>query len=618
VGRSLPILASFVVTSFAACLPAVYEPKWDEDGDGDPNVLDCDPDDAGISHEAAEDCDDEIDNDCDGAVDGDDLDCVDPDGDGHYGAEADCDETDPEVYFGHEEWCDGKDNDCVDGVPADEVDDDGDGQMVCAGDCDDADPAVGAFFPEVCDDGVDNDCDATDSPCVAFGSTVELENADAVWTGELTGDELGDSIAAVPPSSQDVDGCVLMGAEKQGTTSAGAAYLVCGAVAGERSAVDVETVWYGTTMSERVGNAVTAAGDVDADGRTDLMVGAPSHENIQMAEPGRVYLLLGTEPTSQSVLEQAAVIYEAEAILDDVGPALASAGDVDGGGHADLLIGAEGNDRGGTEAGAAYLVMGEVFGEEPPSGIQPLADADVVFVGEATQHRAGSAVAGAGDVDGDGYDDVLIGAPQAEGVGAAYLWHGAQTWPQQVVDCADADMTFHGGEFGDHAGIAVAGAGDVYGDTFDDVLIGASGVDGAAGAVYVLDGPMSESMGPEDAACVLTGEVPGDEAGSALAGRGDVDGDGVPDLLIGAPRAIYTGMAYLVLGNQLRGEGGDGIDLHDARTGLRGVAPDDEAGSALAFVGDLQGNGADEILIGAKGSEDLAGAVYLLYGWFED
>ena len=150
------------------------------------------------------------------------------------------------------------------------------------------------------------------------------------------------------------------------------------------------------------------------------------------------------------------------AVGDFLGWSVAAAGDVNGDGYADVIVGAWANDTGGTNAGAVYVYFGG-----------PTADAvaDVTLFAEAPGDVFGITVAGAGDVNGDGYDDVIVGATQndAAGVnaGRAYVYFGGLGMD------AVADLTLTGEAAGDNFGISVAAAGDVNGDGYDDVIVGA-------------------------------------------------------------------------------------------------------------------------------------------------
>lgn len=224
---------------------------------------------------------------------------------------------------------------------------------------------------------------------------------------------------------------------------------------------------------------------------------------------------------------------------------------MDGDALYDILIGSpSGGDDG---VGAAYLVLGVAT----PSSLA-LAVSDAVFTGEASigDYYAGSSVSGAGDVDGDGYDDAIVGCPYRTG-GFGYLFFGSASMTSRSTSAGDA--AFQGEADGDQAGLSVAAAGDVNTDGFDDVLIGANSNSGAAshaGSAYVVLGSGaigSISLSAADA--IYSGETDGDYAGGAVAPAGDVDSDGYPDILVGAGSSSAAGAAagatYLMLGTGL-------------------------------------------------------------------
>jgi hypothetical protein len=168
----------------------------------------------------------------------------------------------------------------------------------------------------------------------------------------------------------------------------------------------------------------------------------------------------------------------------DLAAIVAGPGDVDGDGHDDVLVGAPNNDEGGKDAGAAYLVLG------PVTGTRDLSLADAKLLGERNNDQAGASVSGAGDVDADGHDDLLVGAhANSEGgvlAGAAYVVLGPVTG---TLDLYYADAKLVGERREDYAGVSVSGAGDVDDDGHDDLLVGALSRAGASGgAAYLVYG----------------------------------------------------------------------------------------------------------------------------------
>ena len=569
--------------------PCSEPPVWYVDNDGDgfgtdqETISSCDPvkgfarqpndcDDADPDRfpDAEEICDgldsacgpevvplDEIDGDGDGFV------TCDPWFGGNGLSGGDCDDANAILFPGAPELCDGLDNACQGALPADEADDDGDGWVICeidgdgwqgppidgGGDCDDAEPNVNPSRVEVCEDGLDNNCDGTGIGCVLEGA-IGLGNANAKLVGEQT--------------------------------------------------------------NTQTGSAVSGAGDVNGDGYDDLLVGAHDWNSNE----GAAYLVLSSPAgVASGPLTNADAKFESEAADDYTGWSISGAGDVNNDGFDDILVGAFRNDGAAVDAGAAYLMFGSAAGIVGG----PLASADAKFTGEAADDMAGFSVSGAGDINDDGLDDILVGA-QSEGgtAGAVYVVMGAYGLVDMSLASADAKLT--GENPGDYAGYSVSDAGDLNGDAYDDVLVGAiygGDLYHDEGVVYVVHGAQYgiADMSLADADTKLNGEATGDSAGAAVSSAGDVNGDGYADIMNGAFENDAGGNMAGALYVNLGAVGGiSSMILTNSDTRITGAA-ESYTGWSVSDSGDLDGDGFDDVIMGAYNEFNGAnGRVYLLYG----
>ncbi len=621
-------ISFFALGCFIACESSAPL-RYDFDGDGSIDGEDCQPEDAAVHPGASDPYGDGLDQDCDGGdgADGDGDGFPSP-GSGVSPPQEDCNDHDPAVHPGAVEVSgDGVDQDCDgddfldtdgDGTPDEkdcapqdphlsQVDGDEDGVTSCDGDCDDQEPLVAPGRVEVCD-GLDNDCNGrTDA-----WDTGNLDCASLRLLGDMPGDWFGRSLDGGVDVSGDGRADLLVGGQHhdEGGEDAGAAWLYTEIIPGVSESA--EAVLYGVSAGDRAGTAVALLQDVNGDGQGDVMVGAPERDETG-EQAGAVYVFWG--PISGEIsLAAADVVFGGEGEGDTAGYAVSAGGDINGDGMADVLMGADGNDEGGEDAGAVYLRMG---GELASSS---LGDGPSILRGPAGSH-AGVSVAAAGDVDGDGYDDILVGAfsdaGSGEEAGAVYLVTGPVLGEALLEDVATA--IFWGEAAGDEAGWDVSSAGDVDGDGFMDLLISADDADGAGvdeGAVYLLRGPISGVISLADSDARVAGVAAEDRLGYAIAEAGDVNQDGYDDVLLGAygedTLGDRTGGAWVLFG-PFSGE----VDLVSEGVHLVGEAASTNAGNAVAAAGDVNGDGRADLWIAAclqdEAGED-AGAVYLLLG----
>lgn len=538
----------------------------DADGDGVPAPEDCDDNDASVYPGAEEACDGK-DNDCDGAIDLADADVVgvesapiDSDGDGYGEAgrtadfcagdppdnvadnALDCDDRDDTINPEGNEICDGEDNDCdglVDGDDPDAVaiptwapdvdrdgygdatagfrscEDPGEGYAENALDCDDSDSSIHPDAPETCGDGIDADCDGSDG-VDRFAGDGELNCAYVLVDGPT------DALAA-----GDVD-------------EDGTAELLVG---GDDALALLGDPLTGRAVTQSLGGdqvAAVAVGDLDGDGVVDLV--AVSAEAELLVQNGPVEdapalalaasLESGDAPQGLWVGELGAtggavvgrpgsalkVVQDGVAMdvlvaegLASLGSDVRAVGDVTGDGLADLAIGAAGDDT--------VLLVGDFH------------DGDFGAVSELTGEGGfGAAVSGISDVDGDGVDDVLVGAPLRGGGDGAVFAMKADGTMFSRMDGASSSA----------AGTDLDAIGDLNQDGYADVVVGSPGAGG--GRVDVIIGPVPEgTTGMLDlVAFQLTADRPDDAAGAAVLGQVDFNDDGYHDFVVSIPGADQT------------------------------------------------------------------------------
>ncbi len=423
------------------------------------------------------------------------------------------------------------------------------------------------------------------------GSAYAFSGADGSLLYQVTGDTAGDEFGVSVSIAGDVNGDgradfivgAHLGDPVGGGSNAGSTYVFSGA--------DGSILYHrtGDSVEDRFGWSVSGAGDVNGDGRADFIVGA-THDDPAGIDSGSAYVFSGADG---SLLYQVT----GDTSFDFFGYSVSGAGDVNGDGRADFIVGAHLGDPvgGGSNAGSTYVFSG--------------ADGSILYhrTGDSVEDRFGWSVSGAGDVNGDGRADFIVGAthddPAGIDSGSAYVFSGADG---SLLYQVTGDTSF------DFFGYSVSGAGDVNGDGRADFIVGAyldnpAGGGEAAGSAYVFSGADGSLLYQR------TGDTASDQFGWSVAGAGDVNWDGKADFIVGAYKddpaggGLDAGSAYVF-------SGADGSLLYQ-RTG---DTANDRFGVSVSGAGDVNGDGRADFIVGAylddPGGASDAGIAYVFSG----
>lgn len=369
------------------------------------------------------------------------------------------------------------------------------------------------------------------------------------------------------------------------------------------------TLVFGIEPEGDFGFAVADAGDFNDDGRPDLLVGAPRDDTGGLAH-GRAFLWFGGSNLSKAP----DLVFQEGNGGDNFGRAVSGIGDVDGDGVDDIAIGAPLNDGNGQDAGAVYVYYG---------GSSPSATVDRTLRGETGDDRFGWSLSRAGDMNRDGEDDFVVGAPWADALGtdagSVYLFYGGPGGPSTTADLRWDGPAGSSGEtniLGPGFGWSVADVHGFRGDDLASVLVGAPYHQGATGRAYLFFAAGFSDQDPSLTAGVkFTNNVADQLFGFAVSRAGRINSPSRDDLIIGAPGALGdTGFAKVYYGESspLATIASSAADLT-----RNGQTSGDRFGEAVADVGDHAASGNDDFAVGAPlrdaGAQE-AGLVYLYDG----
>ncbi|MEC8192838.1 MAG: hypothetical protein VX127_08900 [Myxococcota bacterium] len=344
----------------------------------------------------------------------------------------------------------------------------------------------------------------------------------------------------------------------EGAFNLGKAAFYSGALLGPRgvrSIGDADVTLFGENSGDNMGHSVNWAGDVDGDGVADMVTGSHIHGAVEESA-GRTYLMLSghlTEHGDRHLPEAADYIWDGEYENDQSGKRVVHVGDIDGDGMGDIASVAlrnrdngSGHDINGERRGSGkfYILLSSDINATPPGTVASLSDAPLAWMGEEGGDALGYGVDTMGDFDGDGLDDICAGSfghsENGDASGKSYVITAADMPSDGTRDVANASYGFVGEDTNDWSGLAVASAGDIDRDGRNDITIGAMGHSTPerelAGRAYLFYAGNTEAGTHDlgDADHIFDGERAWDGAGYRTIGPGDMNGDGMPDLVISA------------------------------------------------------------------------------------
>jgi len=417
------------------------------------------------------------------------------------------------------------------------------------------------------------------------------------------GAELGFSVSSAGDVNGDGYSDVIIGAfnyDDGANSSEGRAFVYHGSATGV-SATPNSALDDANQAGARFGNSVSTAGDVNGDGYSDVIIGAPYYDDGANAQEGRAFVYHGS--AAGLAASPNSTPDDANQANTNFGYSVSLAGDVNGDGYSDVIIGAEQYDDGpNANEGRAFVYHGSASGlSATPNNI--LDDAN------QADARFGISVASAGDVNGDGYSDVIIGAHNYDdgansSEGRAFVYHGSaaglSATPNSTLDDANQAVA--------NFGYSVASAGDVNGDGYSDVIVGAvtctDGANAGEGRAFVYHGSATglsatPNNTPDDA------DQAGASFGCSVASAGDINGDGYGDVIIGAYNYDdgangSEGRVFVYYGSATGLSSSPNSTLGDANQIVA------RFGQTVASAGDVNGDGYSDVIIGAPGYDDGA------------